>query len=48
MKEVRRRTARGFMDAKEALRKCNGDVDDAVAYLKKHRNNPFMGKISID
>lgn len=48
MKEVRRRTSREFMDVKEALRKCNGDVNEAVKYLEKHRNKPFMGIIIKD
>lgn len=48
MKEVRRRTSRGFMDAKEALRKCNGDVDEAVKYLEKQCNNLLMGRIIED
>ena len=48
IKEVRRRTSRGFVDVKEALRKCNGDVDEAVKYLEKHCNKPLMGKIIKD
>ena len=48
MKEVRRRTSRGFADIKEALRKCNGYVDEAVTYLEKHCNKPLMGKIIKD
>ena len=48
MKEVRRRTSRGFADIKEALRKCNGYVDEAVTYLEKHCNKPLMGKIIND
>lgn len=48
IKEVRRRTSRGFVDVKEALRKCNGDVDEAVKYLEKHCNKPLMGKIIMD
>ena len=48
IKEVRRRTSRGFVDVKEALRKCNGDVDEAVKYLEKHCNKPLMGRIIKD
>ena len=48
MKEVRRRTSRGFADIKEALRKCNGDVDESVKYLEKHCNKPLMGRIIKD
>ena len=48
MKEVRRLTSREFADIKEALRKCNGNVDEAVKYLEKHCNKPLMSKISID
>ena len=48
IKEVRRRTSRGLWNAKEALIKCNGDVDEAVVYLEKHPNKPLMGRISID
>lgn len=48
IKEVRRRTSRGFADVKEALRKCNGDVDEAVKYLEKHCNKPLMGRIVKD
>lgn len=48
IKEVRRRTSRGLWDSKEALIKCNGDVDEAVVYLEKHPNKPLMGRISID
>ena len=48
IKEVRRRTSRGFVDVKEALRKCNGDVDEAVKYLEKHCNKPLMGRIIED
>jgi translation elongation factor EF-Ts len=32
IKGVRRRTSRGFVYVKEALRKYNGDVDEAVKY----------------
>ena len=48
MKEVRSRTSMGFVDIKEALRKCNGDVDEAVKYLEKHCNKPLMGRIIKD
>ena len=48
IKEVRRRTSRGFADVKEALRKCNGNVDEAVKYLEKHCNKPLMGRIIKD
>lgn len=48
MKEVRSHTSREFVDIKEALRKCNGDVDEAVKYLEKHCNKPLMGKIIMD
>ena len=48
IKEVRRRTSRGFADVKEALRKCNGDVDEAVKYLEKHCNKPLMRRIIED
>lgn len=48
IKEVRRRTSSGFVDVKEALRKCNGDVDEAVKYLEKHCNKPLMGRIIKD
>ena len=48
MKEVRSRTSMGFVDIKEALRKCNGDVDEAVKYLVKHCNKPSMGRIIED
>lgn len=48
MKEVRSRTSREFVDVKEALRKCNGDVDEAVKYLEKHCNKPLMGRIIED
>ena len=48
MKDVKIRTYGGFVDIKEALRKCNRDVDEAVKYLEKHCNNPLMGKIIMD
>ena len=48
IKEVRRRTSRGFVDVKEALRKCNGNVDETVKYLEKHCNKPLMGRIIKD
>ena len=38
----------GFVDVKEALRKCNGDVDEAVTYLEEHCDKSLMDKISID
>ena len=48
IKEVRRWTSRGFVDIKEELRKCNGDVDEADTYLEKHCNKPLMGRIIED
>lgn len=48
MKDVKIRTSSEFVDVKEALRKCNGDVDEAVKYLEKHCNKPLMGRIVKD
>ena len=48
IKEVRRRTSSEFVDVKEALRKCNGNVDEAVKYLEKHCNKTLMGRINKD
>ena len=48
MKEVRIRTSRGFHNINEALRKCNGDDDEAVKYLEKQCNKPLMVRIIMD
>ena len=48
MKEVRSRISRKFVDVKEALIKCNRDVDEAVKYLEKHCNKPLMRRIIED
>lgn len=48
MKEARKWTSSGFVDIKEALRKCNGDVDESVKYLEKHCNKPLMRRIIED
>lgn len=35
VKELREKTSAGIMDCKEALRECQGDMEKAVAYLRK-------------
>lgn len=35
VKELRERTGVGIMDCKEALKECNGDMDQSIDYLRK-------------
>ena len=35
VKQLRERTGAGFMDCKEALSACDGDLNNAVDYLRK-------------
>lgn len=35
VKELRERTAAGFLDCKKALDECGGDIEKAIAYLKE-------------
>ena len=35
VKELREKTGAGIMDCKEALSECNGDVSQAIDFLRK-------------
>ena len=35
VKELRDKTGAGFLDCKEALNKNNGDINNAIDYLRK-------------
>lgn len=39
VKELRARTSAGMMDCKKALEACSGDMEEAIAYLRKHSAN---------
>lgn len=48
IKEVRRRTSRGMAESKEALKKFQGNVDDAVDCLNSQPIKHLMGKMEND
>ena len=35
VKDLRARTGAGIMDCKEALKNCNGNLDEAIDFLRK-------------
>ena len=35
VKELREKTSSGMMDCKKALEECKGNMDDAIAWLRK-------------
>ena len=40
VKQLREKTGAGIMDCKEALASCDGDIDNAVDFLRKRDWQP--------